>query len=206
LTDPQGDHGVDAIGKLLAVLKPLDSDTRINVLQFVFKALNINLSGITAASLTAAPAQAIHTPAPHDHTPPPPAPTVSTPTDIRTLREIKNPTSANQMVAVMAYYLENVAPQGERRDFITADDIKPYFNQANFPLPTGRTSMTLVNTKNAGYLDALNGGKYRLNPVGHNLVVHKLGREDGGSLPRPARRSAVRKTAKKGTAKKKARK
>jgi len=206
LTDQQGDHGVEAIGKLLEVLKPLDSDTRINVLQFVFKALNISMPGSAVPRLAPTGGEGAHAlPPQHQMSPPPPMPPAGTPTDIRTLREIKKPTSVNQMVAVMAYYLANVAPPGERRDFITADDVKPYFNQANFPLPTARPSMTLVNTKNAGYLDALSGGKYRLNPVGHNLVAHKLGKEDGGAAARPVRRLGARKTAKKGT-KRKARK
>ena len=107
------------------------------------------------------------------------------------------------MVAVMAYYLSNLAPPGERRDYIVSDDIKLYFNQANFPLPTGRPGVTLVNTKNAGYLDALTGGQYRLNPVGHNLVAHKLGKDDGVAPARSTRR--VRNGTKKG-AKKKGRK
>jgi hypothetical protein len=35
---------------------------------------------------------------------------------------------------IMAYYLAHYAP--ERRDYITPDDIKKYFPQANFELPT----------------------------------------------------------------------
>jgi hypothetical protein len=78
------------------------------------------------------------------------------------------------MVAVVAYYLAHLAPPGERSDTIGPDDIKKYFLQAIFPLPKAPPGMTLVNTKNAGYLDARGNGRYSLNAVGHNLVAHKL--------------------------------
>ena len=106
------------------------------------------------------------------------------------------------MVAVLAYYLANLAPADQRRDHIVPDDIKKYFPQANFELPIGPHNMTLVNAKNAGYLDVLGTGQYRLNPVGHNLVTHKLPRVEGSAPSRGTRR--VRKTAKKGAKKKKA--
>jgi hypothetical protein len=32
----------------------------------------------------------------------------------------------------------------------------------------------LVDARGAGYFDSAGRGKYKLNPVGHNLVVHKL--------------------------------
>jgi hypothetical protein len=44
--------------------------------------------------------------------------------------------------------------------------------------------MTLVNAKNAGYLDRIASGQYRLNPVGHNLVTHKLPRGENGAQTR----------------------
>jgi hypothetical protein len=201
LTDQQEDHGIEAISKLIELLEPLTPDTRINVLQFVFKALNISMPGMVPTPVFTPQAETPHATAPQ---PQHQGPTTSLgmPNDIRSLTDIKKPKSANQMVAVVAYYLANLAPPGERRDYITADDIKPYFNQASFPLPNARPSMTLVNTKNAGYLDALNNGRYRLNPVGHNLVALKLGNDDGA----PARglrrgrnsKKTARKPAKKG--------
>jgi hypothetical protein len=54
------------------------------------------------------------------------------------------------MVAIIAYYLANFAPPNERRDYIVAEDIKKYFVQANYELPTAPPRMTLVNAKNAG--------------------------------------------------------
>ena len=108
--------------------------------------------------------------------------------DLRSLTLQKKPKTANQMVAIVAYYLSNFAPENERRDYIVADDIKKYFVQANYELPTGPPGMTLVNAKNAGYLDAIKDGQYRLNPVGHNLVAHKLPRNNDSGTTKKKRR------------------
>jgi hypothetical protein len=166
----QDDDGVSAITTLLETLRPLKAETRANVLDYVFKTLGITLPGPSTP-----PPGTPSTPTP----PIPPAFTTPPPGAIRdllSLKEQKQPKTVNQMVAVMAYYLAELAGENERRDYIVADDIRKYFRQANFPLPSATPNMTLVNAKNAGYLDALSKGQYRLNPVGHNLVAHKLPR------------------------------
>ena len=177
MTEQQEEHGVEAIGKLIEVLKPLDAKTRINVLQFIFKALDIALPGAGAAPAYTPPATGFtaHNPPDVDTRP------SSTPSaiDLRSLTEQKQPKTANQMVAIMAYYLATFAQ--ERRDYITPDDIKKYFPQAGFELPTGPPSQTLVNAKNAGYLEVVATGQYRLNPVGHNLVTHRLPTSENNS-------------------------
>jgi hypothetical protein len=178
LTDqPPDPTGVQAITTLLSALESLAPDVRVNVLDYVLKTLHITMPGVMAAPPSASPPDLPLPPPPahHAHTPP------STPTDLRSLREQKQPESANQMVAVMAYYLENYAPADQRRDYIKQEDIKKYFPQANFELPTGPHGVTLVNAKNGGYLDMVGAGKYRLNPVGHNLVTHKLPRGDSAT-------------------------
>jgi hypothetical protein len=96
--------------------------------------------------------------------------------DIRSLREQKAPSSAVEMACIIAYYLENHAPQNERRNIISSADISKYFRQAPYPLPK-HTAQVLVDAKFAGYFDSVSHGKYRLNPVGHNLVVHSLPRK-----------------------------
>lgn len=113
------------------------------------------------------------------------------PTDIRRLKEQKNPGSANEMAALVAYYLAEVVPAPERKPAIEISDIEKYFKQANFKLPS-QLKMTLVNAKNAGYFDATGGGKYKLNPVGYNLVAHSLPRGGGSERIQPARRPAGR--------------
>jgi hypothetical protein len=121
---------------------------------------------------------------------------VAMPSHIKQFKEQKKPRSASEMAALVAFYLANVAPKAERKDKITTKDIETYFKIAEFPLPT-KTQFTLPNAKAAGYLDAVGNGEYKLNAVGHNLVVHSMPRSDSGAI-RARRKPAKRaKTAKK---------
>jgi hypothetical protein len=179
------DEVVKAITKVMDALSPLDGEAREHVLEFVVKRM-----GIVAAVAPPPP----QPPVAPSYTPPPPseAPQPGG-TDIRSFAVLKAPKTMNEKVAVMAYFLAQLAHTAERRDFITPEDIKPYFIQAGFELPTATGSMTLTNAKNAGYLNALDRGQYKLNSVGHNLVAHKLPNKDSGSARRP-----VKKAVKKG--------
>jgi hypothetical protein len=100
---------------------------------------------------------------------------VAAASDIRSLKEQKKPQSANEMAAIVAYYLAEFVGDAQRRQAVDIADIEKYFKQANYRLPA-HPKMTLVNAKNAGYFDAVGSGSYKLNPVGYNLVVHSLPR------------------------------
>jgi hypothetical protein len=115
--------------------------------------------------------------------------------DIRSLKEAKSPKSANEMAALVAYYVSELAPAAERTKQINKADIERYFKTAGFRLPAD-AGFTLVNAKNAGYLDTAGGGQYTLNPVGYNLVVHRMGIEQTKGKTRPAKK-ASRKVSKK---------
>jgi hypothetical protein len=183
MTDRKDDDGVSAITTIIGALKPLDEKTRQNVLDFVLKQLAIDFP---VRSFEPGPsAYAVEAAFPPDHFVP------SSTVDIRTLAEQKKPKTVNEKVAVLAYYLKNLAPTEERRDYITSEDISNYFPQADFELPVAR--MALANAKNAGYLIALGNGQYRLNPVGHNLVTHKLPLGESGTATRRRKRTAKKK-------------
>lgn len=109
-------------------------------------------------------------------------------TDIRTFFEEKQSSSDVEAAAVAAYYYKYLAPAQERRDAIDATALVNAFRLARRPLPA-KAAYTLVNARNAGYLDS-NGetGSYRLNPVGFNLVEHTLGREERGPGKKDIRR------------------
>lgn len=93
--------------------------------------------------------------------------------DIRTLKEQKQPATAQEMACLVAYYLESLAGPDERKREIGPADLEKYFKQASFRLPK-RIPQVLIDAKSAGYFDSTSRGKYKLNPVGHNLVVHNL--------------------------------
>lgn len=77
------------------------------------------------------------------------------------------------MAALVAFYVSELAPEGERKNTITKAEIERYFKSAQFHLPSD-AAFTLVNAKNAGYLDRVGSGQYKLNPVGYNLVAQCL--------------------------------
>jgi hypothetical protein len=183
-----------AIKTLVQALEPLKAEVRTRVIDHAFKVLGIEAPQALANLI--APVS-LGQPAPqsvliHQH--------LVGPTDILSLKEEKDPKTATQMIAVVAYYLAHVASPSQ--NFITVDDIEKYFVQGRYLMP-GSKSQALVNAKNAGYLDFVEPGKYRLNSVGYNLVAHKMPK-DGAAASKPRRRSAnkvakksVKKTSKK---------
>jgi hypothetical protein len=113
---------------------------------------------------------------------------------IRDLKEEKRPESSNQMAALVAYYLSEVANPGESKQSINTADLEKYFKQAGFRLPRS-LSQTLPNATAAGYFDAEGNGLYRLNPVGYNLVVHGLPRSQSAN-DKPRKRPKSKKSPK----------
>lgn len=166
------DAELAAIQALIAALEPLDTEARGRVVSYALSRFDIRTGGIASVPASAA-AQLPGSTSPAGAT------------DIRSLKETKAPRSGNEMAALVAFYLSELAPEDERKDFITTADIKRYFKQASFPLPK-EPRYTLVNAKNAGYFDATNeAGSYRLNPVGYNLVAHALPAAGTKTAPKP---------------------
>jgi hypothetical protein len=174
------DKELEAISSIIDLLKPLDATQRSRVLEYVLKRLEM---GAVPATSTVDPEIGFS------------SLTSATPTikDIRTLTAEKQPRSASEMVAVIAYYLSELAPESERSDIVNADRLRRYFKAAAFPLPR-KPEYTLPNAAAAGYLDNVSRGEYRLNPVGYNLVVHGLPRSSATSPSGVVRRPVRRKT------------
>jgi hypothetical protein len=114
--------------------------------------------------------------------------------DIRSLKEQKKPTSAIEMATLVAYYLRHEAPEDEQKAEVGAEDLEKYFVQAGYPLPAEK-KYTLQNAKRAGYVENASRGKYKLNSVGHNLIVHGLPRSETTALSKPKRRKVTTKKA-----------
>ncbi len=201
MAEPETDVELKALSTVIGALAPLEPDARSRVIDYVLQRLGLP-SGVARSGATSA-TSGLDPSASETQTLTAPV------SDIRSLREQKKPKSANEMAALVAYYLTYAAPEAERKEEISAKDIKKYFHQANFRLP-GDATMTLVNAKNAGYLDAGPGrGSYRLNPVGYNLVVHRLpaSGSSGAETSRSRQRRPSTKTGRSaGTGKPKARK
>ncbi len=180
--DPVIDQEIDAIHAVLKALTPLSEKARASVLAYVTKRLNTEL-----------PPDPNHPIRPT----PPETPNAGTGGEvhIEALKEAKKPRSANEMAALVGYYLSRLAPIADRKNTVNRNDIETYFTIAKFPLPN-QIPMTLANAKAAGYFDSAGTGEYKLNAVGHNLVVHSMPR-GSGSFPKGPRRGSKRKTPKK---------
>lgn len=165
------DKEVNAIKAVLTALEPLRPEVRVSVIDYVVRRLQIHAEKEALGIASKEGVALLEEIRPERG---------ASPTHIKALAEEKAPRSASEMAAIVAYYLENLAPPKERKDRITTKDINTYFKIANFPLPK-KTQFTLPNAKGSGYLDAVGNGAYKLNAVGHNLVVHSLPRGKGAS-------------------------
>jgi hypothetical protein len=167
------DKEISAIKTIVEVLEPLDSHVRNVVIDYVFKRLNIQYSGINIRDFeskiveSSKPKKEDHDDSmskfskKHIH--------------IRELKEDKKPKSAIEMAVLVAYYVSEVAADSEKKETIVSADLTKYFRMAGFKLP-GSVEFTLQNAKKAGYLDSKGRGEYRLNAVGYNLIEHNLPR------------------------------
>lgn len=180
------DKEVSAINAVIAALTELDNVQQSRVLKYVTERFRLN----TPATITS------HTQDTTSYIPELPSlqqeqsPAL---VDIRTFKEQKVPRSAIQMVVLVAYYLQELAPSEQRKQAVDASDIEVFFKQAGFKLPAGKNGAAdaLNNTKKAGYIEVVDRGTYKLNPVGYNLVAHGMPNSNNGTK----RKNASKKTS-----------
>lgn len=165
----------EALDAVIEALQNLDDQARVITVRAACEHLGIiaPYSGDTNRARSQPRNTPDQTPTVDIHQPPQPQVT-----DIRTLKETKNPSSAIEMACLVAYYLDNHAPTGERSAEIQTKDIERYFKQADYPLPKV-PNQVLIDAKAGGYFDSAGRGRYKLNPVGYNLVAHSLPRQKG---------------------------
>jgi hypothetical protein len=192
-TDLQLD--LDAVTAVVGALAPLDTERRSRVLRAVSTLLGDPLQPAPAAATAAAPRTETPTVLGVERTTPPLA-DGQVVRDVRSLKEQKAPRSANEMAAVVAYYLAEVVSPEQRTESVSSADMEKYFKQASYPLPK-KLNMLLPNAAAAGYFDAVSRGQYKLNPVGHNLVAHTLpAGSASSSSPSRVRRPSTTRTKK----------
>jgi hypothetical protein len=169
------DLELKAIKTIIDLMKPLDDTGRSRVLEYVLKRLDMSAfqSDVATVSEVATSGSSVFAGGPVK--------------DIRSLTAEKQPRSANEMVALIAYYLSELAPASEASPIVNVEMIRKYFKMAAFPMPRVPKA-ALTNAAAAGYLENVNRGEYRLNPVGYNLVVHALPRSSASQTTAQKRR------------------
>ena len=164
-----------AIDEIIIALKPLDQNSRITAIRASCEHLDIPLIEKGADTSVGG-----------EHTSQGIA--VGTRiTDIKELKEQKNPTSASEMAAIVAFYLSELIQEKDKKIEVDKADMEKYFKQANFPLR--KFEFLLPNAKNAGYFDSMGKGKYKLNPVGYNLVAHNMPRAKSGKIRKSVKKA-----------------
>lgn len=167
-----------AIDQILQALDGLDDVSRETALVAVCRHLSIHWGNVQPARPGLAEPSAGFPETKGQIEPAAPAALPAKRVDIRSFKEEKNPASAKQMACVVAFYLQELAPDGERKDSISTADLEKYFKQAGFKLPT-KMAQILIDAKASGYFDSPARGEYKLNAVGHNLVAHNLPERHG---------------------------
>jgi hypothetical protein len=169
-TTNSADRELAAISSILKALNGLDGESIQRVLDYVFGRLSISVPRHVKA------VGGVTQPSPVRRT------------SIRDLKEEKKPESSNQMAALVAYYLSEIADGPEQKDAINTADLERYFKQASFKLPKSLPS-TLPNATAAGYFDPTGSGLYKLNAVGYNLVAHGMPRANSTTPKRASQKS-----------------
>jgi len=161
-----------AIDQIIGALEQLDEASRATAIQAA--CVHVGVSGSPPAPVPMQPPTTapIGAAGPHSEGPVHRGAT-GRKVDIRSLKEEKQPNSARQMACLVAFYLQELAPEPDRKDTISSKDLEKYFKQASFKLPT-KVEQVLVDAKKAGYFDSPGRGEYKLNAVGYNLVAHTL--------------------------------
>jgi len=101
--------------------------------------------------------------------------------NIKAFIENKDPKNDTHFSAVVAYYYRFEAPENERKESITSQDLNEAARLAQRPR-LKEPAKTLHNAyRQSGLLDQVAHGKYKINTVGENLVAMVLPSDDSRS-------------------------
>ena len=171
-----------AIQQISKILEPLEEDGKKSVVEYILKRFGVNVSS-TSSKLDDSSARddvsfkGVTTQQKkstiEDGQP------KSTVTDIRTFADLKKPKRIVEQVALVAFYLLEYANESEKTQEFGPEHIEKYCTQARFLSLSTRKKicMALTNTKNAGYIERIGTGKYKLTPVGFKLIKNDLPRD-----------------------------
>jgi hypothetical protein len=176
----------DAAKLIHETLQQLDKEQRVRAVRFASESLGVT-TGVEAPSLAPAPAPPDQAPT-SDQTPPEQLPT--TYQDIRRFMAEKQPNSHVEFATAVAYFYSFVAPPSERKETVNATDLTNAARLVGRLRPKS-PHLCLRDAKNAGILDTVAHGTYKINSVGENLVVQL----PSGRAPRTQKRRSVNRAA-----------
>ncbi|MEJ0090816.1 MAG: hypothetical protein WDM80_13870 [Limisphaerales bacterium] len=158
---------LDAVKKIVEALTPFVRGDQERILRWSVEKLGVSLADLPPVRRVDGDQKQINVPADVS--------TAGRPVgaNIRDFVAAKSPRSDNQFAAVVAYYYRFEAPVGQRKEFITSEDLQEACRQA------GRERLkspnaTLNNAHSTGLLDRGKTGEFAVNAVGENLVAMTL--------------------------------
>jgi hypothetical protein len=176
---------LEAVRILVDTLQPFTSDDRERITRWAREKL-----GMTA-SVAPAPAARVET----SGDTPREALVAATQAavDIKKFVTEKAPRSDVHFAATVAYYHQFKAPESQRKDSITKEDLVEACRQVDRKRPKV-PAQVLVNAYHDGLFDRGGKGSYKLNSVGENLVAMALpGTNDTAKTAKRTRKSVHRK-------------
>jgi hypothetical protein len=178
---------LEAVRKVVEALKDFDPAEQERIIRWGREKLGLPGTPMSAQPPAAPPTEMLGGPAGQVEP--------ERPRDIKSFIDSKNPVSDRQFAAAVAYYYKFVAPSGQRKETITADDLQNACRMVNRDR-LAKPSQTLVNAHHAGLLDKAERGSYAINTVGENLVAMALPERAQNQSATPRRNRKKKKAGK----------
>lgn len=186
---------LEAVRILVNTLEPFDKGEQERVIRWAREKLNLPLDSPTP------PPTPPTTPSKHRGGPEPDPPPGTQNRDIKSFVAAKGPRSDTHFAATVAYYYQFEAPEAQRKDFITAENLLEACRQTGRQR-LGNPGQTLRNAHHGGLMDqAGERGNFQINTVGENLVAMTLPTSPGKG--KTTNKKNLKKKAKKISTKKK---
>jgi hypothetical protein len=177
---------LDALRTIIGALDPFDESERERIMRWASEKLGIK-NFIPTATQGLPPAANNSNISP---------PTSGGRKDIKSFLTEKSPTSANQLVAAVAYYYKFEASVTERKNSITKEDLLDACRKANLERPKA-ANVVMVNAAKFGLVDNVGTGAYEINAVGENLVAVTMPTAGHGNSGKKRNTTRTKKAAKK---------
>lgn len=173
---PQTPDDLDAVRAIVKALEPFKADEQERIIRWAKEKIGLGVA-------TTVHDESTHTVIAEQLRP------SKTARTIKEFLNLKQPKSDNHLAATVAYYYRFEAPENERREFITKEDLLNACRLAEWERPN-HPGQVLVNSQGAGLLDrGPEKGSYIINSVGENLVAVTL---PSSSTPRSPKKSSKR--------------
>jgi hypothetical protein len=160
----------EAVRTVVATLEPFDVNDQERILRWAREKLGLSVATGSAAGTSHSEGR----PPRHTEAGVAPVSPASKATDIKSFIESKKPQTDMQFAAAAAYYYRFDAPEPQRKDAITPNDLQEACWQTGWDR-LRNPGQTLINAHYQGYLDkGGDRGTYVINTVGENLVAMTL--------------------------------